>query len=100
MLSKALSSGMDSEVSKLYKQKSKSLVCSSFINTTVREQRPRSHHKGATGRVQSKKSKEKSLWDTGRCHCLRNLRKRASGILADVTWDGKVGLGYARIRFL
>ena len=68
MLSKALSSGMDSEVSKLYKQKSKSLVCCSFINTTVREQRPRSHHKGATGRVQSKKSKEKSLWDTDRCH--------------------------------
>ena len=31
---------------------------------------------------------------------LRNLRKRASGILTDVTRDGKVGLRYARIRFL
>ena len=31
----------------------KAEVCSSFITTTVREQRPRSHHKGATGRVRT-----------------------------------------------
>ena len=31
-------------------------VRSSFITTTVREHRPRSHHKGATGRVRTGES--------------------------------------------
>ena len=36
----------------------------SFITTTVREQRPRSHHKGATGRVRTGDQRYPVL-----CHC-------------------------------
>ena len=39
-------------------------VRSSFITTTVREQNPRSHHKGATGRVRTGDRRHPVL-----CHC-------------------------------
>ena len=37
----------------------------SFITTTVREQRPRSHHKGAIGRVRTGNQRLPVL-----CHCI------------------------------
>ena len=42
----------------------KAEVSRSFITTTVREQRPRSHHKGATGRVRTGDQRYPVL-----CHC-------------------------------
>ena len=43
----------------------KAEVCSSFIITTVRDQSPRSHHKGATSRVQT----GNPLYPALLCHC-------------------------------
>ena len=42
----------------------KAEICRSFITTTIREQRPRSHHKGATGRIRPGDQRYPIL-----CHC-------------------------------